>query len=172
MNSYNYFPWWLLVYDWMLLIHDWLNLSLSLLLRSTVSRPVCLGIKHRSSAYDQIFVTIRQLQVCWCGAFSLTRRRVCRLQLLLALARAVIFGSESRGTSDHVSLSRIRDFRFFAPSHELVCTSSPRFGSTHTVIGMTDFALHGRLYSVSVSIVDSSHPRRLFIEHIALIDWY
>jgi hypothetical protein len=32
------------------------------------------------------------------GALSLTRGRVCRLQLLLALARAVIHGSESRGT--------------------------------------------------------------------------
>jgi hypothetical protein len=27
--------------------------------------------------------------VCWCGAFSLTRGRVCRLQLLLVLASAV-----------------------------------------------------------------------------------
>jgi hypothetical protein len=44
-------------------------------------------------AYGQIFITVRQLRVCWCGAFSLTGGRVCHLQLLLALARAVIFGS-------------------------------------------------------------------------------
>jgi hypothetical protein len=73
-----------------------LSLSLSLMLRSTVSRPVCLGIKHPPGAYDQIFISVRnteyvgQLRVCWYGALSLTRGRVCRLQLLLGLASAVI----------------------------------------------------------------------------------
>jgi hypothetical protein len=36
---------------------------------------------------------------------SLTRKRACRLQLLLALASAVIFVSESLGTRDHILLS-------------------------------------------------------------------
>jgi hypothetical protein len=48
-------------------------LSLSLMLRLTVSRPVCLGIEHPSGAYDQIFNTAGKLLVCWCGALSLTR---------------------------------------------------------------------------------------------------
>jgi hypothetical protein len=87
-------------------------LSLSLILRPTASRPVCLGIKHPSVAYDHIFITVRQLCVCWRGALSLTRGRVCRLQLLLALASVVIFGSESCGTCDHILLSQIRDFPF------------------------------------------------------------
>jgi hypothetical protein len=88
-----------------------LSLSLSVML-PTVSRSVCLGMKHPFVAYNQIFVTVRQLQVCWCGALSLTRRWVSSLKLLLGLARAVILGSESRGTHDHILLSKIRDFPF------------------------------------------------------------
>jgi hypothetical protein len=41
---------------------------------------------------------------------SLTRGRACRLQILLALASIVIFGSESRGTREHILLSQIQDF--------------------------------------------------------------
>jgi hypothetical protein len=89
-----------------------LSLSLSLTLRPTVSRPVSLGIKHPFGAYDQIFVTVRQLRVCSCGALSLARGRVCRLQLLLDLDSAVIHGSEARGTRDHILLSQIRDYPF------------------------------------------------------------
>jgi hypothetical protein len=81
------------------------KLSLSLMLRPAVSLPVCLGIKHPSGAYGQTFITVRQLRVCCCGALSLTRGRVSRLQLLLALASAVILGSESRGSRDHILLS-------------------------------------------------------------------
>jgi hypothetical protein len=40
---------------------------------------------------------------------SLMRGWVCRLQLQLALASAVILGSESRGTHEHILLYQIRD---------------------------------------------------------------
>jgi hypothetical protein len=39
----------------------------------------------------------------------MTRGWVCRLQLLLDLASAVILRSESRGTHEHILLSQIRD---------------------------------------------------------------
>jgi hypothetical protein len=58
---------------------------------------------------------IVQLNTCGHSSYvasRLTRGWVCRLQLLLALASAIILGSESRETHEHVLLSQIRDFPF------------------------------------------------------------
>jgi hypothetical protein len=74
-----------------------------------VSRPVCLPVKRPSGAQEQICITVRQLQVCGCGAHSLTRGRDCRLRLLLALVTAVILESESGGTHGLILLSQIWD---------------------------------------------------------------
>jgi hypothetical protein len=52
-------------------LSDLFLIRLSVILRRTVSQPVCLGIKHPSGAYDLNFFTVRQLLVCWCwGALS------------------------------------------------------------------------------------------------------
>jgi hypothetical protein len=40
---------------------------------------------------------------------ALSDERICHLQLLLILASAVILGSKSRGTRDHILLFQIRD---------------------------------------------------------------
>jgi hypothetical protein len=78
------------------------------------------------------FSYYQTVRVCSCGAPSLTRGRVCRLQLLLGLASAVILRSESRGTQGHILLPQIRYFpnleghvpAFVSPRHR-VPTSSP-----------------------------------------------
>jgi hypothetical protein len=84
----------------------WTAVKVKIMLWPMVIQPVCLGVQHPSGAQDQIFVTVRQLRVCWRGAPSLMKGWVCRLQLLLTLTSAVILGSESRRMHDHTLLSQ------------------------------------------------------------------
>jgi hypothetical protein len=55
-----------------------------------------------SGAQDQIFVTVRQLRVCSCGAPTLTRGRACRLQTQLVLANAIIFTAVKISSTYHL----------------------------------------------------------------------
>jgi hypothetical protein len=83
-------------------------------LRPTVSRPVCLDVRHLSRTLDQFFflleIFFRQLRVCYFVVPSLTRGRVCNFlkQLLLGLAREVTLGSKSRRSHSHILLSHLR----------------------------------------------------------------
>jgi hypothetical protein len=86
-------------------------LSLILVLRPTVSQAVCLSWNEAfiwGLQPDFYVITIRQLWVSWRRALSQTRERICRLQMLLVLASAVILEFESLGISDHIILSQIR----------------------------------------------------------------
>jgi hypothetical protein len=38
------------------------------MLRPTVSRPICFGVKHPFRDYEQIFTAVTQLRVCWRGS--------------------------------------------------------------------------------------------------------
>jgi hypothetical protein len=85
--------------------------NVKVMLRPTGQSASLYWYQAPPGAQDQIFVAVRQLRVSWCGAPSLMKWRVCRLQLLLSLARAVNLGSESRGTRDHI----LYCLRFEAP---------------------------------------------------------
>jgi hypothetical protein len=69
----------------------------------------------RRATWDSRVEFFSQLNTCSHSPYitsSLTRGRVCHLQLLLALVSAFILGSEARGTREHILLSTIRDFPF------------------------------------------------------------
>jgi hypothetical protein len=72
---------------------------------------------------------------------SLTRGWVCRLQLLLTLASAVILRSESRGTHHHILLSEVRGSQPEGPD--------PVFISPHEQSGPVMPPKHCLAYNIS-----------------------
>jgi hypothetical protein len=113
--------------------HDRRSVGQSVLVSSTH-----LGLTTR-------FLLVRQLRVCWCEALTLTRERICRLQLLLVLASAVNLGFGSRGTRDHILLSQIRDFSnlegqvpvFISPQEQCGQSQSQSYVTTNGSVGQS-----------------------------------
>jgi hypothetical protein len=95
-----------LVYDW-LLIYDWLHYE-SVTLRLAVNGKFILVTSLLRLKTRNCIFQLNSCEHTPYVTFSLTTGRVCRLQLLLALASAVI-RSESRRTHDHILLFQIRD---------------------------------------------------------------
>jgi hypothetical protein len=71
-----------------------------------VNQSVSLGVEPPLRIMTRYLLMLDNY-VLSCGAPSLMRGRVCLLYKLLALARAVFFGSESFGIRDHILLSQI-----------------------------------------------------------------
>jgi hypothetical protein len=96
------------------------------ILRPTVTRPVCLGINPLLGLMTRFFNTVRDLRVCWYGAPSLTRGRVCLLQLLLSSPAQLFLGPSPAGLMttlyclrfDTPPTWRTRSLYFYPPGTE------------------------------------------------------
>jgi hypothetical protein len=83
-------------------------MKVKVLSRPMVSRPVCLGVKTHLGSKTRFWILSDM-----CGLFDvgcpLSRETGLSLQLILAIASAVILRSFSRETHNHILLSQIRD---------------------------------------------------------------
>jgi hypothetical protein len=131
------------------LLYDW---------RFTANHFVLAPSPMRLTTNDFFF----QLRSCDHSPYvtsSLRRGWVCRLQLLLAFANAVILGSESRGTHVHILLPQIRDSpnlggqvpRFMSPG-----TGWPSYTPRHSV----SFSSHPTTRRATVEVFDPASTRR------------
>jgi hypothetical protein len=67
------------------------------------------GVKPHLAPKTFFLLLSNKLSFCSCGAPSLTRGRVCRLQLLLNFVSALTLDSESRGTHEQKLLSQVQE---------------------------------------------------------------
>jgi hypothetical protein len=69
--------------EYLVLTKTLLIVEVEVILRPTVSQPVCLGVRGPSGTRNQFFflleISFRQLRVCYFVAPSLKRGRVCNL---------------------------------------------------------------------------------------------
>jgi hypothetical protein len=78
--------------------------------RRSVGQSVLLSGSHLGPVNNfspSFYNYFEQLRICWSGAPSLTRSRVCSFQFLLGIASAsaTFLKSESHGTHEHILLS-------------------------------------------------------------------
>jgi hypothetical protein len=85
----------------------YVKVKVKVTLRLTVSQSVILGVELHLGLMTRYLLLFDSYGLVFVGLPSLTRGRVCLVEMLLALARAVFLGSESLGTRDHILLSQI-----------------------------------------------------------------
>jgi hypothetical protein len=111
----------------------WVRVTLWL---TVYSISVRLDDKTLETHDQSFYLTTEHLSYSPYVISCLTRGLICRVQLLLALARAVILGSESRGTHDHILLSQIPrlvqpggpDPRIYIPQEQVGPVMAPGTG--------------------------------------------
>jgi hypothetical protein len=107
---------------------------------------------------QQLFFQLNACFHCPYVTSSLTRGWICRLQLMLPLASAVVIRSESRGTRDHIILSQIRDsptWRARSPYLYTPRTGLPRYTPRHRV----PFSSPPTTRRVTVEVFDHASTR-------------
>jgi hypothetical protein len=75
-------------------------------------RTCSIGVEPHLGLMTRYLLLFDSYGLVFVGGPSLTRGRVCLFYMLLALANAVILGSESQETRHHILLPQIWDFPF------------------------------------------------------------
>jgi hypothetical protein len=126
--------------------------------------------------HDQILF---QPNTCFHSSYVtsfLTRGWICRLQLLLGLASAVILRSESHGTQDHILLSQIRDSPNLEGQSPVIIPRRKRVAQLHPqALGSLFIASHdsqgyggGIGYRLHTGLVNESINESILLMHIWL----